>query len=362
MIRKKIHNVILFTAISAFVLSTAACDEDSNSGDEIPNVTKPVLNAKLSDTSPETEIVFTWAQAGDAGRYVLTRTMVRDGITNESKIQWEWNTPLTITDSSCDPDTEYTYVLTAIVDGKYDSFRKDSDPVIVKTSASNKPALDFPTGVKVVTKEGEPNSLTLSWNPVQGATHYEVYRMEGVHYYFDDYFKLVEDTTETSHTYKYLRNGERYVFRIRALNDELQSPFSAKVEGKVAAAENTTMDKALLITSEAWRTFMTDADELWFKCSFEDGIVYTDGLSAQTFLLSIYSEDGKLLAENLTISPDGNPYTYPIDPRDPIPITVPRDITKDIKDFKAGTTYILKISKNPAYGNLDYLRIGLTIE
>ncbi|MBP5251671.1 MAG: hypothetical protein J6Z17_04570 [Treponema sp.] len=355
-IHKRFYAGVL-SIISAFVFLTAGCDSDET--DDTPDLPKPEMTAALSDTSPSSDVIITWKQAGDADGYVVTRTAVRDGITNISKLQWERNSPLTLTDSGCDPDTEYTYVLTAIASGKYRSYEKDSEPVIIKTQKSSVPMLDFPKGLKAATV-GEPNTLTFSWNPVYGASEYEVYRMDGGYKYWDNYFTLDTTTAETSYTVKYACNEEIFVFRVRAKNGEKYSPYSAKIEGRVAEAENLTQDKALLIENNVWRNFYADSGVLWYKCTPVQGRIYSDGFSAQTFTVSIYSEDGTLLAENLSlfIDENGNPISVPADPRgsSAVPKTVFRDITGDITGFKSGDTLLLKVTKP------EYESIGLMIE
>ena len=100
------------------------------------------------------------------------------------------------------PHGEYQFILKA---GRYDS--KDR----VMTDASNTVKGSVETLRPTVTLKAATKAVKVTWNKMEGVTHYQVYRATSED---GKYTKLIT-TTETSYTAKSLSSGKKYFFKVR---------------------------------------------------------------------------------------------------------------------------------------------------
>ena len=327
--------------------------------DPDPELTEPIVTLTLSETSPQNEIIVSWTPSNDAESYSIERTMIRDSVTDTRYFEWIESEEICskvdgkfyLTDNTCESGTEYSYVVTASV-SRYslfsrETFTKKSGKKSITTAADPKVKLDWPKNVKVEPAKNQRNALTVTWDAVENATSYEVYSAREVWIHFNEKFVKLGETTQTSFTKNYLQNEDSYTFMVKAVKGDEYSLFSAKTSGTVAAAENLTRSKAVMLENGIREYFYSRSDSLWFKCKPEKGLIsfYCDNILYDTSL-SIFLEDGTVVASGLhlfILEKDENVSRLDDEHYD---IAITRNIKNDIKDFSPGTTYVLRIVKD----------------
>ncbi len=365
---KKVSGVY---CISFFVLVLAlfsGCKNQTDSQKKIPNLTVPEVTLKLSDESPESTVIISWKPSNDADCYYVHRMNIREGMMDIQVVaNKEDDEPLIVYDDTCESDTEYTYVVFAEAYNDYDYYTffkyidvfketeyysreyiKNSEKKIIKTAKDPKITLDYPKNVTVVSEPDKSNALTISWEPVEGALFYEVFFMDGLWRLHNERFEKIATIKETSFTKEHLQNEYTYCFRIRAIDENSVSLYSAKIEVEVPEATNISMDKAMMLTNGVWENINSWTDSVWFKCNPQAGIVKFDCKDDCT--LSIFTEDGIILATGLRLfvtyedikNKDTSVITEQYDDKGDFII---RQINRDITDFTEGNTYILRVSK-----------------
>ncbi|MBO4859174.1 MAG: fibronectin type III domain-containing protein [Treponema sp.] len=382
---------ICFIIVSLFLILLTGCEVQESFSKKTPELTKPEITLKLSEDDPKTKVIVSWTKVKDADNYSVKRLNERDGVRDIQYVGYvNKGEPLSITDESCENDTEYSYVvevqaydnetyysMNLLVEGskKYtdpftgeqfysSNYYEYSEIKSIKTQKDSEITLAYPKNVKVMPAENMKNALTLSWDPVEGATKYEVYFLKSTMKYHNEDFKLEAVTTETSSTIENLYNDHSYYFRIRAVNDESESLYSAKIEGKVPKADNTSMDKAWEIDCNEMQYIYSDDDTLWFKCAPEKGKIEYVTESYEYSSLSIFSEDGTILASGLPLNKVYGAKDYSEVKTVEIKIEgstktyngIIRSIKNDIEGFTEGTTYLFRITKPE---NEDYLNFRI---
>ncbi|MEE0830014.1 MAG: glycoside hydrolase family 2 TIM barrel-domain containing protein [Longicatena sp.] len=139
-----------------------------------------------------------WNAIDGATRYIVYRKRNDDKM---KKVLTLGAKDLTYTTAEL-PHGEYQFILKA---GRYDS--KDR----VMTDASNTVIGSVETLRPTVTLKAATKAVKVTWNKMEGVTHYQVYRATSED---GKYTKLIT-TTETSYTAKSLSSGKKYFFKVR---------------------------------------------------------------------------------------------------------------------------------------------------
>lgn len=334
-----------------FVLSGLICSCES---EPEPKLTEPIVTLMLSETSPQREVIISWTPSDDAESYSVERTMARDSISEERFFSWSSSDPLCsqddgkfyLTDNTCEPGTEYTYVVTAsaqrYVPITYETYSKSSKEKSITTAADPKVTLSYPKNVKVEPTTGKPNALTISWDAVSDALQYEIYYCSSWNSNFNELYKKAGKTSQTTYTMEHLGNTLHYYFMIKAIKGDEYSLFSAKADGRVADAENLSKTKALELVNGVEENLRSDSDELWFICKPQKGLLSIG--SNDRLTVTIFDGEGKLITSGLPLFISG--YEEQDDPNltyiqeDEI---IQRNIKNDISNFVPGNTYYLRI-------------------
>ena len=213
------NSKILF--ILSFLTTFFSFSCNNVTSEQEPQLTQPEVSLALSTDSPQTSVIISWTASNDATDYSIQRTMIRDGITDYRFFNWRSNTPLSITDDTCESDTEYTYIVTAEAYRNGPSYStiqytKDSEPKSIKTeNVQTELQLNFPSNVKVTPCDEKINALTVSWDAVKNAEYYEVYCNSTFYINHNEYFKKIAEVKETSFTIDRLYNQQKYTFMIK---------------------------------------------------------------------------------------------------------------------------------------------------
>ena len=374
------------------ILLLASCKIPENDQKKVPQLTAPEISLMLSDEAPKSTVIISWTASKDADSYFVERMYVRDGVKNVESVGYvSKNEPLTIKDDCCESDTEYFYVVEAEAGGEtYNSmdlyienvtargytnpftgepfyssnYYVFSDVKSIRTQKSAEITLDYPKNVTVKPSENIQNALTVCWDPVEGAKEYKVYfNNPGMKFHTDGYVLLCK-TKENFCIKEHLFNEQYNYFKVRAIGETGCSLYSAHIEGRVPVAENISKDKALEIKNGEMQYIYSYNDFVWFKCAPKQGIVKYVDWTKDT--LSIFSEDGKILASGLPLylnsENDKNnlkntniKYTsLYIDGAKNYVGGIIRDISRDIEEFSEGMVLFLRISKTNGGGYVNF--------
>ena len=310
---------ILTILLFVLAMMITGCKTGNSGGDEqdekIP-LPKPEISYLISRDLPTSCITIMWTEPDEIKDHIwdyrVERTMVREGVTHEKTISWRYerleNTDLYydqgyrcyVDDLSLEPDAEYTYRVRVYGHSDLDPSVILSDTITVHTTKPAEGLLDYPKNLVVSPANDIRNALTVTWNPVEGATSYEVYFSDGKSKNGEKEFTKVVDVTETSYTKENLRNEKEYLFKVKAINDEKYSVFSAQAEGRVAKAENISKDKAYFLENGVLEEFYSGSENLWFKCIPQKGkLQFIPDCDQGT--LSIFTEDGRIVVSGLRL-------------------------------------------------------------
>ena len=306
-----------------------------------PDAETPVAKVELSNDSPSSKVIISWNKCNDAEGYAISRCYTRDGKTEEVHFNYISSDTTSYIDTDCEPDTEYTYIVGAgYFTGKgffygrvYGSTtEKYSNPVTVKTAADSRVSLKYPKNIHISTVADNTNSLKLNWDASENADYYEIYKkclIEDSSGNYSFLMKVPANECLISHLY----NEAEYCFKIKAFsNDGHSSVFSTWQSQTVPMAQNTSLNKALLIENNVTEKFYTDKEALYFLIKPEFGkIIFNSYGSVNAALLS---ESGNVLNGHLDFSETGNSYVC------------------EIPDFTTETKYLLKISNS---GSIEFI-------
>ena len=340
--------LIVVTAVFAAALFISCPREPE------PDLEKPVVKLKPSVEAPQTAVIISWHPSDKADYYYIERTMIRDEQTETRQFEIK-AVPLaeataysyTYTDENCESGTEYTYVVTVEAswnDGGLYPIKKSlkSEPEKITTAADPKVTLDYPKNVKVERAAGKQNALTVSWDAVTNALEYEIYYCSSWYSNHNEEYKKAGTTSQTTYTMEHLANEVNYYFMIKAIKGDEYSLFSAKADGQVAEAKNLTKAKAFELVNGIEETFVSDSEELWFKCAPQKGLLIID--NDRSISVTILDEKGTVMASGIPLFISG--YEKTEDP-DLVLVkdssSVQRNIKNDITNFLPGATYYLRI-------------------
>jgi hypothetical protein len=177
---------------------------------------KPVVQIpqapKISniDTDCKGNVTLSWGAVSGATSYKVFRNGVQIASTSAT----------TITDSNTTPNTQYSYAVKASNSAGDSAL---SDPVTITTPSSCVKPPMAPT-IWAVAGSSCGGNVFVSWNAVQNATSYNVYR-DGT---------LVATSSSLSFTDKGLSQGVTYSYTVQAVNSAGTSPFSNTASTKAS--------------------------------------------------------------------------------------------------------------------------------
>lgn len=346
MFNKKVKNTSFALACFAclfsgyFVSFLSGCDTRPP-----PELTIPIVKLQLSSTSPQTTVIITWTESTDAEEYYIERYCIKDSIGETDFFSIKKPFTYKYTDNTCEPGLEYTYIVYAEAQrGGLEShyYSERSKEVSITTEKDPLVSLDYPTKVTVKPTENNTNALTVEWSPVQNALSYDIYFKKSGYLDENSEYKKAGTTTDTSFTIYHLYNQKPYSIKIKALNDQKSSNFSAVAKGRVSDAINFTKSSAFKLNNSVTECFYSEGDCLWFTCTPEKGIISisSDPITLAFTSITVLSDTGAVLASGLTFDANTSSNADNSD----IPI-VKRSLKEDFNSFEAGKNYYLRVSK-----------------
>jgi fibronectin type 3 domain-containing protein len=194
----------------------------NSQGDGVFSATAPVKilptpQAQAQASSAEMAITLSWGAVTGAASYQVCRSATADtgfaaiGTTNE----------LSYTDANLSGGTIYYYTIQALHTAEF-----GTSPLSAPVSA---PALAAPQLSAQVASE---SAVSLSWEAVEGASLYKVYRSNSP----DMDFTLIETLSERAYTDQGLSVGSAYYYKLRGANAQGDGVFSIVVPVKILAA------------------------------------------------------------------------------------------------------------------------------
>ena len=205
-------------AVNGSVLSTY---RDSNT---LVYVAEPVLKI----TNEANAISGSWNQVKGAKGYIIYRAEMKDGKwTKWVNLGTAKETAKTFTDKTVKTGVTYKYTVKAI-NGKYKSSYSDSN-ILVFLAVPTVKAANAATGVKV------------SWNKIEGATSYIVYRRELNSSKWSTW-KNLGNSQENSFVDATAVSNAKYQYTVRAVNGESRSVYKASQTLQYLAAPTVTIE------------------------------------------------------------------------------------------------------------------------
>ena len=158
-----------------------------------------VVKPEVTATPGDEQITITWNEVPDAAKYAVY--IVQDD--NTLKALATKLTDTTYTAKKLTNGTEYSFLVRAYVNGKWTAYSKSDYVKATPVSMTVKPTVEVIPADKQV---------TLTWDAIDGATKYAVYRLQD-----DGTLKaLATKLTVTEYTVKKLTNHTEYQFLVRA--------------------------------------------------------------------------------------------------------------------------------------------------
>lgn len=259
-----------------------------------PSVLLPLAPSSLSCKAPgNTQATVGWGAVDNALSYRVYRRRAEGG--------WP-ATPVAslvnpiVTDSGLVNATPYYYVVSAVNghgEGAWSTYEINCTP------ASDLPLA--PAGVKVI---GGNGLVSLSWTQVSGATKYQV--LYGESPGSITYEPYVETT---SHVVKDLENNRKYVFYIRAINnDGKRSAYSTEVSAMPSAAITDSDQDGI---ADHWEiSFFGNLSTCNGNSDFDNDF-YTDLVEYLNWKRNLVDPAGKVFNPKIVNSPNGPGYRVP---------------------------------------------------
>ncbi len=185
-------------------------------------VTKPELTA----TAGNGEVELEWNEVTGATSYnVFIYT------TGYKLLATVTDTSYTAT--SLTNGTEYGFLVRAYVNGAWTAFTTADNVYATPKAASTKPEFTATAGI---------GRVTLDWEPVEGATNYNVFT------YLNGKYAVAGTTTNTTYTVTNLEAGTEYGFLVRAYVNNVWSPFTTA--DNIYATPTAALKPTLTVTAD----------------------------------------------------------------------------------------------------------------
>lgn len=172
-------------------------------GNSIPEA--PVVTAEATS---DTTIVLTWNKIENAAVYVV----YQDTMTLTSEL-----TDTTFIVSGLEGNTEYCFNVTAV--NEIGESEKSADACATTEKSEEKPVISKPDAPVVTAEALSTSEISLTWNAVDGATSYNVYK---------NAFAIAKGLTGTKLIVKDLEYNTEYCFTVTAVNEAGESKRSEK--------------------------------------------------------------------------------------------------------------------------------------
>ena len=158
--------------------------------------TKLTGNLRLElDTLADSKFKLSWNKIEGATRYIIYRKRNKDSLKKVLTLDGEKSEYVTAEM----PHGTYQFVVKA---ARYDSIDR------VMTDNSNKQTVRIERVVPSLKLIPGTNQITLTWEKLDGYSHYELYRSTGSHY------NIIKTTTKLSYTDKSLKSNRTYYYKI----------------------------------------------------------------------------------------------------------------------------------------------------
>lgn len=259
--------------------------QSDNDGTVVHILTAP-QNVKATVNNYNT-VTLTFQTVEDADGYTIYRSASKDG--TFSKIGTVDKTSSSYKDTGLTTGQDYYY--------QVEAFKTGSSMVsagIMSNQVAAKPVLATPVSVKAVSKSY--NSIVLTWDKVEGAKTYDVYRSASKN---GEYTKIAS-VTKNTYTDKKLETNKKFYYKVVAVRDSQSSNESKLVNSKAVPAAAKTMT----ITSQDYNKLVIK----WSKVSGADKYV----LYRSTSVESGYKKLGTFTKTSYTDTKvkGGTPYYY----------------------------------------------------
>lgn len=207
------------------------------------------------------EVLFVWAPVKNAAYYELIECDENGETTLNYWLTENQYRVLYLDDRK---PTEYRLVARA-------PHYEDSEPFVLSFQRPDIPGyeLDAPQTLSAIAPESDPRAATLEWEPVPGATRYEIYRSGAAagdaRFYRID---TPEPVAGPAWTDTGLPNNTQLYYCVRAFNDELEcGPVSEIASVCTGNAPNTTRDSAYPLAKDREEGFCLyyTVKRLWFS-------------------------------------------------------------------------------------------------
>ena len=214
-----LDNGTLYRYVIRAVNSAGIESGDSSQIRATPEFTIPPIPKNLSANPADTQVTLSWAASNSAAEYRIYRASTPDG----TLVRIAEGTTITETsyiDTDVTNNTQYRYTVRAFnIRGE----SKDSNEV----TATPVPATVVPPAPANLSATAGDAEISLSWDPVPGATEYRVSRADTS---TDPLVRIAENDTITvaSYTDTGLTNGTTYRYTVRAVNGIGDGPDSSE--------------------------------------------------------------------------------------------------------------------------------------
>ncbi|MFQ9892399.1 MAG: GH85 family endohexosaminidase C-terminal domain-containing protein [Emergencia sp.] len=182
----------------------------------------PTLKAVVNDDGSFT---LSWNKIPDAEKYEVYSKQ-SDG----SYVMTKSTSDTSFTTVPATYGKKFTYRVRALNSDTTSAYSKDVSVTNIKLAA--------PVMKAAVNENG---SFTLSWRPVTGAEKYELYSKQA-----DGSYKLLKTTSGTSYTTAVADYGKSFTYKVRAVNGNIKSAYSAEV-----TATNNKVEKPKVTVSNS---------------------------------------------------------------------------------------------------------------
>lgn len=232
-------------------------------------------------------VTITFQSVEDADGYYIYRSTSSNG--NFSKIGTADKSSKSFKDTGLTTGKVYYY--------KVEAYKAGTSVVsagIMNGAVSAKPVLSVPVSVKAVSKSY--TSIVVTWDKVEGAKQYEVYRSDSK----NGKYTKVASVTKNTYTDKKLETNKKFYYKVVAVRDGQTSANSKVVNSKAVPAATSS----LTITSEDYNKLVIK----WKKVSGADKYV----LYRSTSVESGYKKLGTFTTTSYadTKVKGGTPYYY----------------------------------------------------
>ncbi|MGN8644830.1 fibronectin type III domain-containing protein [Gracilibacillus sp. HCP3S3_G5_1] len=293
--------------------------------------------------SADSEVALSWQSDPNASHY----NIYRKGENDEDFEKIDETTEATYTDTTVELGYSYTYAVTLVHTSGIESDKSNE----VSASIINEEVETAQAPSNLSVNNAELDNVTLSWDPVDQAILYYVYR---ANFNPQDYpegaveFEKVGTTSETSFTDDSILTYRNYYYQVRAVNEGGISASSNTIESPVTEVKKRQMeqlDRALVAVESdggvylGWKMLGTDPKDVKFnvyrdgkkinKKPIEDSTNYFDenGTADSTYQVKIMKGSGDKVTKEVNVwsenylsipldkpeggtTPDGVDYTY----------------------------------------------------